>query len=184
MGGNENSQTHIHIHIHTFTACSELTFSRNFFVTFGIFDYKMLLASSSRLHMPLWPLLAAAALFGTFSGPQHLTQESHPETGRRCARAAMSRPAAHMLGHEPEPFTTVARPVRAGTRAAGAVDAQRRASMVHQMASATMAAPEPSTRCAASAPTALTAALDCQLIFRLLWPRPTRHHRAFRPLTP
>eukprot|EP00900_Chrysochromulina_parva_P015311 jgi/Chrpa1/23781/Chrysochromulina_OHIO_Genome00025926-RA len=38
---------------------------------------------TSRLHMPVWPLLAAAALFGTFSGPQHLTQESHPETGRR-----------------------------------------------------------------------------------------------------
>ena len=159
-------------------ACSELTFSRNFS------DFSMLLASSSRLHMPLWPLLAAAALFGTFSGPQHLTQESHPETGRRCARAAMSRPAAHMLGHEPEPLTAVAPPVRAGTGAAGAVDARRRASMVHQMASATMAAPEPSTRCAASAPTALTAALDRQQIFRLLWPRPTRHHRACRPLTP
>ncbi len=148
------------------------------------FSIKMLLASSPRLHMPLWPLLAAAALFGTFSGPQHLTQESHPETGRRCARAAMSRPAAHMLGHEPEPLTAGAPPVRAGTGAAGAVDARRRASMVHQMASATMAAPEPSTRCAASALTALTAALGRQRIFRLLWPRPTRHHRACRPLTP
>jgi len=171
----------VNVHrLHTPHSTSELTFSRNFCVTFEV-SIKMLL--TSRLHMPVWPLLAAAALFGTFSGPQHLTQESHPETGRRCARAAMSRPA-HMLGHEPEPFTTVAPPVRAGTGAAGAVDAQRRASMVHQMASATMAAPEPSTRCAASAPTALTAALGRQLIFRLLWPRPTRHHRACRPLTP
>ena len=76
----------------------------------------------------------------------------------------MSRPAAHMLGHEPEPFTAVAPPVRAGTGAAGAVDAQRRASMVHQMASATMAAPEPSIHSAASALTALTAAHGRQLI--------------------
>ena len=70
----------------------------------------MLVASSSRClaHMPLWPFLAAAALFGTFSGPQHLTQESHPETGRR--RAAMLRPAAHVLGHEPEPLASPSQP--------------------------------------------------------------------------
>ena len=55
-----------------------------------------MLKSRGPLHMPLWPFLAAAALFGTFSGPQHLTQELHPETGRRSARAAMSRPAAHV----------------------------------------------------------------------------------------
>ena len=54
--------------------------------------------------MPLWPFLAAVALFGTWSGPQHMTLESHPETGRRSALAAMSRPAANMLGHEPEPL--------------------------------------------------------------------------------
>ena len=174
---NVHTDTHSHSHTSDSNACSELTF-----LWLSGFSIKMLLAS--RLHMPLWPLLAAAALFGTFSGPQHLTQESHPETGRRCARAAMSRPAAHMLGHEPEPLTAVAPPVRAGTGAAGAVDARRRAPMVHQMASATMAAPEPSTRCAASALTALTAALGRQLIFRLLWPRPTRHHRACRPFTP
>ena len=140
----------------------------------------LLTSSSSRcLQMPLWPFLAAAALFGTWSGPQHMTLESHP--GRRSARAAMSRPAAHMLGtgRSPSPIPHSRRPsVRAGTGAVRAVDARRRASMVHQMASATMAAPEPSTRCAASAPTALTAALGRQLIFSLLWPRPTRHHRA------
>ena len=186
LRGRQRKFTDTHSHSHSHIHC---VFRADFFTQLFLrcssgFSIKMLLATSSRLHRPLWPILAAAALFGTFSGPRHLTQESHPETGRRCARAAMSRPAAHMLGHEPEPLTAVAPPVRAGTGAAGAVDARRRASMVHQMASATMAAPEPSTRCAASAPTALTAALDCQLIFRLLWPRPTRHHRACRPLTP
>ena len=73
----------------------------------SLFDrvFRMLLTSSTRcLQMPLWPFLAAVALFGTWSGPQHMTLESHPETGRRSALAAMSRPAANMLGHEPEPL--------------------------------------------------------------------------------
>ena len=71
----------------------------------------MLLASSttSCLQMPLWLFLAAAALFGTFSSPQHLMQESHPETGRRCA--AMTRPAAHVLGHELGPLAYPSEPM-------------------------------------------------------------------------
>jgi len=145
----------------------------------------MLVASSSRclVHMPLWPFLAAAALFGTFSGPQHLTQESHPETGRR--RAAMLRPATRARPRAGAPrlsLTAVAPPVRTGTGAAGAGDARRRAGCMrtqsHQMASATMVAPEPSIRCAISAPTAQTVALGCQLLLILLWSRPSRHHRA------
>ena len=64
-----------------------------------------MLKSRGPLHMPLWPFLAAAALFGTFSGPQHLTQESHPETGRRSARAAMSRPA-RVLGPRAGPLAS------------------------------------------------------------------------------
>jgi hypothetical protein len=130
----------------------------------------LMLTSSSRcLQTPLWPFLAAAALFGTFSGPQYLTQESHHETGRRSARARRhvppGRTRARPRAGAPRPtLTAVAPPVRAGTGAVREVDARRRASMVHQMASATMAAPEPSIHSAASARTALIAALGRQLI--------------------
>ena len=130
----------------------------------------VMLSSSTRcLQMPLWPFLAAAAaLFGTFSGPQHLTQESHPETGRRSARARRHVPPgtrARPRAGAPRPsLTAVAPPVRAGTGTVRALDARRRASMVHQMASATMAAPEPSIHSAASALTALTAAHGRQFI--------------------
>ena len=131
----------------------------------------LLLSSSSRcLQMPLWPLLAAAALFGTWSGPQHMTLQSHTETGRRCLRAPPCR-ARPRAGAPCLSLTAVIPPVRTGTGAAGAVDARSCASMVHQMASATMAAREPSSQSAASAPTALTAALGRQLIFPLIWPR-------------
>jgi hypothetical protein len=145
----------------------------------------VMLSSSTRcLQMPLWPFLAAAAaLFGTFSGPQHLTQESHPETGQRSARARRhvppGRTRARPRAGAPRPsLTAVAPPIRAGTGAVRAVDARRRASMVHQMASATMAAPEPSIHSAASAPTALTAALGRHPHHSLLV------HHQFRPLLP
>jgi len=144
----------------------------------------VMLSSSTRcLQMPLWPFLAAAAaLFGTFSGPQHLTQESHPETGRRSARARRHVPPgtrARPRAGAPRPsLTAVDPPVRAGTGTVRALDARRRASMVHQMASATMAAPEPSIHSAASAPTARTAARGRQLTQPLLWLRPIGHHRA------
>ena len=78
----------------------------------------LMLASTSRcLQMPLWPFLAAAALFGTFSGPQHLTQESHPETGRRSARARRhvppGRTRARPRAGAPRPsLTAVAPPFR------------------------------------------------------------------------
>ena len=141
----------------------------------------LLLSSSSRcLQMPLWPLLAAAALFGTWSGPQHMTLQSHTETGRRCLRAPPCR-ARPRAGAPCLSLTAVIPPVRTGTGAAGAVDARSCASMVHQMASATMAALEPSSQSAASAPTALTAALGRQLIFPLIWPRPHRHRHRHRP---
>ncbi len=123
----------------------------------------MLLASRGTtrcLQMPLWLFLAAAALFGTFSSPQHLMQESHPETGWRCVCARC---------HDP-PGRTRARPragaprlslranaPRAGTGAAAAINARRRA-LVQKMKGATMADPERSTQSAPSAPIARTVA--------------------------
>ena len=97
LRGRQRKFTDSHSHSHSHIHC---VFRADFFTQLFLrcssgFSIKMLLATSSRLHRPLWPILAAAALFGTFSGPRHLTQESHPETGRRCTRAAMSRPAAH-----------------------------------------------------------------------------------------
>ena len=124
----------------------------------------MLLASSttSCLQMPLWLFLAAAALFGTFSSPQHLMQESHPETGRRCVCARRHDPpgrtrARPRAGAPRLSLRANAPPSRAGTGAAAAINARRRA-LVQKMKGATMADPERSTQSAPSAPIARTAA--------------------------
>ena len=179
--------TQTHIHIHTPHSTSELTFSRNFFVDFRGFD-----KNAARVLVPIAHAALAASRsscavrdFLRPTAPDaRVASRDGPEVRAR-RHVPPDRTHARPRAGAPRPsLTAVAPPVRAGTGAAGAVDARRCASMVHQMASATMAVPEPSTRCAASAPTALTAALGRQLIFRLLWPRPTRHHRACRPLTP
>ena len=123
--------------------------------------HNMLLASSttSCLQMPLWLFLAAAALFGTFSSPQHLMQE----TGRRCVCARRHDPPVRMTRARPRAgaprlsLRANAPPSRAGTGAAAAINARRRA-LVQKMKGATMADPERSTQSAPSAPIARTAA--------------------------
>jgi len=125
----------------------------------------MLLASRGTtrcLQMPLWLFLAAAALFGTFSSPQHLMQESHPETGRRCVCARRHDPpgrtrARPRAGAPRLSLRANAPPSRAGTGAAAAINARRRA-LVQKMKGATMADPERSTQSAPSAPIARTVA--------------------------
>ena len=123
--------------------------------------HNMLLASSttSCLQMPLWLFLAAAALFGTFSSPQHLMQE----TGRRCVCARRHDPPVRMTRARPRAgaprlsLRANAPPSRAGTGAAAAINARRRA-LVQKMKGAMMADPERSTQSAPSAPIARTAA--------------------------